>query len=523
MSLAESFQRVTSGRTMARPGPLFLFALLSVAFALTVTLAFAASIREWTPMAFLAVPLVLASSVWISCGAATALVGLVLPVKIPNHKASDDALATTPTAILVTLCGEDAGPVARYLIDLRRALDHTGQAAITQIFVLSDTTGAQAIAAEKSALHAATQSGLISYRRRDVNTGRKPGNIAQWLRDHGARYPFMLVLDADSRMSARRIYRMIRELELRPQTGLLQAAISIVPGTTRFDRHQRLSARLLSPNFMRGFAAWTGQTGNYWGHNAIMRVAAFRSAASLPVLTGQAPMGGAILSHDFVEAAWMRRAGWAIELLPELAGSAEQAPPTLHTFHRRDRRWCQGNLQHLRLLFEPGLRPLSRFHFFAGAFSYLAAPVWLGLVILIASGALAAGALPFALVACLLLVPKLCGLTGHLVRAGTVRRSRSILRGFVSETMISACLAPIVMVWQTAAIASVLGGQDCGWKSGRVPRFTWPSGVIEALAGLAVIALSSTLGTTASLLWLAPVILPLLAAPVFVRYLDAPA
>jgi membrane glycosyltransferase len=168
---------------------------------------------------------------------------------------------------------------------------------------------------------------------------------------------------------------------------------------------------------VRGFAAWSGRSGNYWGHNALIRIESFRAASRLPVLSGPAPFGGPLLSHDFVEAAWIRRAGWQVELDPDHRGSAEDAPQTLEEFHRRDRRWCQGNLQHLRLLAEPGLHPLSRFHMISGVFSYLAAPVWLSLMIMGATGAVEVdGAAPLLLVALLLMIPKICGLVSWLRR-----------------------------------------------------------------------------------------------------------
>jgi membrane glycosyltransferase len=294
-----------------------------------------------------------------------------------------------------------------------------------------------------------------------------------------------------------------------------------VPGQSRFGRHQRLSARLLSPNFGRGMAAWSGESGNYWGHNAIMRVAAFRAAADLPILPGPAPLGGAPLSHDFVEAAWIRRAGWTVELDPETAGSAEDGPQTLAEFHKRDRRWCQGNLQHLRLIAEPGLYPLSRLHFASGIMGYLAAPIWLVLIGMIASGAVTvAGALPFALIAGVLILPKLCAMSGWMTRARTSARRRLVLRAGLAELALSTVIAPLVMVRQTGSVLSVLMGRDCGWKSSRASR-PLPRGVPEAGAGAALVALVALTGPAASLVWLMPVALPLLAAPVLVPMLDA--
>jgi membrane glycosyltransferase len=520
VSTLRALGKTSIGR-LARPSPDIAFVALTLLLTAAVVAAFAASVTRWTPMAFATLPLVFLSAAWIGGGAATALIGLLRPVSRSSMPTGWMPAGTT--AVLVTMCGEAAAPAAAHLAALRRSLLRRGLGERTRIFVISDTSGDTRIAAEEAALRDLIDAGDIVYRRRAVNIGRKPGNIADWLDQHGAEFDYMLVLDSDSRMSADRIHRMIWRIETRPSIGLLQAGIALVPGQTRFGRHQRLSSRLLSPNFVRGFAAWTGQTGNYWGHNAMIRVAAFREAAHLPILPGRAPFGGSILSHDFVEAAWIRRAGWTVELDADLAGSAEDAPQTLEEFHRRDRRWCQGNLQHLRLLREPGLHPLSRLHLASGAFSYLASPVWLILVAVVASGAVPVeGALPVALIALLLLLPKFCALPSLIRRARTLRRRAVVARAAVGELLMSALMAPLVMVRQVGAVGSILLGRDCGWKSGRTPRFTLPRGMVEALAGAGICAFGLLPGT-ASIEWLMPIVLPLLLAPLLVRYLDSEA
>ena len=333
----------------------------------------------------------------------------------------------------------------------------------------------------------------------------------------------MLVLDADSRMTAQRIREMVWHIERRPGLGLLQSGIGLGRGATRFGRHQRVSARLLSRNFGRGFAAWTGNCGNYWGHNAIIRTAAFHAAARLPRLSGVAPLGGDLLSHDFVEAAWIRRAGWSVQLDPNPSGSAESAPQTLAEFHRRDRRWCQGNLQHLRLLGTPGLAAISRAHLAFGVLSYLVAPAWLCIILLIATGAVhvggVAGIVPVMLV---LLLPKACALVDWFSRVATPWRRQVVLRACGTELLTSSIIAPLVMLRQSGAVAAVCLGQDCGWKSGRADRIRLPRGIPESLSGVALIGLSWSVGGTAAL-WLLPVALPLCAAPLLVRALDAPA
>jgi membrane glycosyltransferase len=309
-------------------------------------------------------------------------------------------------------------------------------------------------------------------------------------------------------------------MEHAPGLGLLQAGIAMVPGRSLFGRHQRLANRLLSPNFGRGLAAWSGDCGNYWGHNAIMRTEAFRSALALPVLSGRAPFGGAPLSHDFVEAAWIRRAGWVVALDPDARGSAEDGPQTLPDFYRRDRRWCQGNLQHLRIIAEPGLDPVSRLHLASGIMGYLVAPAWLTLMLLIAADAVALqGALPLLTVAIILLLPKLMAFTYWVRRARTSARIGVILRASLSELALSTLLAPLVMLRQSLAVFSVLIGRDCGWKPDRARSLAAASCLPEVSVGAVLLALGATAGSM-SVGWLLPVALPLLGAPVLQRWLD---
>jgi membrane glycosyltransferase len=495
---------------------------LTLGMTLSIVAAFVTSLTAWTPAALTALPLVTVTAIWISGGAATALLGLILPdthgTRLPAHWRP-----TTRTALLITLCNEDPRPLAGHLAALRDSLARIGLDEAVQIFVLSDTSGRDKVAREEAALLPLQAAGILTYRRRAENTGRKPGNIGDWVDTHGAHFDHMLVLDADSRVSAHRVARMIRRMEQDPDLGLLQAGIGILRGRTRFGRHQRVASRLLARGFGRGFAAWSGRSGNYWGHNAIMRVAAFRNARSLPRLSGDAPWGGMILSHDFVEAAWIRRAGWAVALDPDIGGSAEQAPQTIDAFHARDRRWCQGNLQHLRLLAEPGLTPTSRVHLAMGVLSYLVAPTWLILVVLVAFGGVPVSAgLPLIVVAGVLLTPKLCALLERWQDARTMRRRAVMLRAALGELAVSTLIAPLVMLRQTRSVLSVCLGRDCGWKPGRGAGRALRPGLGEASAGWALVALAAPLAGPAAI-WLAPVALPLCCAPLVMRVMDAPA
>ena len=522
MSLAEP-RSGAGAATAAWHAPRTMAVLLTLGLTVAVVSAFATSVTTWTSSARIALPLVAVTAVWISGGAATALLGLLLR---PAQRADVAAhwRPSTRTAILVTLCKEDPRPIARHLQALHPALHRAGLGEGCQIFVLSDTTGADHIAREEAALLPLRDAGLLSYRRRARNTGRKPGNIGAWVDTHGAHFDHMLVLDADSRMAARRIACMIRQMQQRPMLGLLQAGIALRSGRTHFGRHQRVAARLLSGGFGRGFAAWSGDSGNFWGHNALIRVAAFRAARTLPDLPGDAPWGGAILSHDFVEAAWIRRAGWAVVLDPATGGSAEQAPQTIAAFHARDRRWCQGNLQHLRLLAAPGLDPVSRVHLAMGVLSYLVAPIWLILVLLVAFGSVPlSGVLPLAVVAMILLLPKLCALLDRWHGARTPRRRAVLLRASIGELAVSSLIAPLMMLRQAGSVVAVCLGRDCGWKSGnRKGGARLRPGHGEAAAGWGLVLSAAVMAGPAAI-WLAPVALPLCFAPLVMRLMDAPA
>ncbi|MEL6685535.1 MAG: glucans biosynthesis glucosyltransferase MdoH [Pseudomonadota bacterium] len=495
------------------------FVSATVALSLSIVAAFASAIEGWSALTVVVASLIMVNALWISGGAVTAMIGLfarTVPQKLPPQNWHPKG----KTAVLVTLCGEEAAPLAAYLNSFVRDLDGVGLGHDATVFVLSDTSAASQVAAEEAALVDLIAKGRVTYRRRAVNTGKKPGNIADWLATHGDDFAYMVVKDADSRMTADSVKQLIWQLEDRPGTGLLQGAISLVPGRTRFGRHQRISSRLLGRAFGRGFAAWSGKAGNYWGHNAIMRVAAFRSAAHLPRLSGPAPFGGDLLSHDFVEAAWMRRAGWDIELAPDLRGSAEDAPQSLQEFFRRDRRWCQGNLQHLRILTRPGLHPVSRMHLITGAFSYLSAPIWLLLLVLLSLGAVSvSNYASIALVALVLLVPKLCALVDLLPRARTMWRRRVILRAWASEFTLSTLIGPLISLRHATSVGAILMGQDCGWKSGLKARLTMPAGWPEATVGLAILALALANPVT-SAVWLMPVIVPLILAPLLMPFLN---
>src|SRR5215472_4565501 len=286
----------------------------------------------------------------------------------------------------------------------------------------------------------------------------------------------------------------------------------IVNGTTLFARLQQFAGRLYGPSIARGIAWWHGTEGNYWGHNAAIRVAAFASHAGLPTLSGRKPFGGHILSHDFVEAALMRRAGWRIQMVPSLAGSYEETPPTLADYTARDRRWCQGNLQHLGVLPARGLHWVSRLHLLTGIGSYVTAPLWVAILLVGVLISLEAhfvrpeyfppgfslfpnwpaqdpvrAAWVFAATMGILLVPKLLAYIATLVRRASRRSFGGAIRtfaGVLTEILISGLIAPVMMVSQSRAVADVLLGRDSGWQAQRRDADALPIG--DALRRFAV-------------------------------------
>src|SRR5690606_1308627 len=253
-----------------------------------------------------------------------------------------------------------------------------GHAAGFEIVVLSDSTRADAWIRESIAI--ARLRGRLAgvmpvwYRRRWRNTGRKSGNVQDFVERWGARYEFMVVLDADSLLSADTLVTLVRAMSADPQLGLLQTVPLLVGRRSLLARLQQFAGRMYGPVIARGVAAWSGDDGNYWGHNAIIRIAAFAESCGLPELPGRRPFGGHILSHDFVEAALLRRRGWKVRMLPKVMGSYEESPPSLIDLAVRDRRWAQGNLQHAKVVGAAGLTMPSRMHLAFGIMSYVASP-----------------------------------------------------------------------------------------------------------------------------------------------------
>ena len=417
---------------------------------------------------------------WITIAAATAIAGAILlsarePVAPLRHtRLTTDSL----TAIVFPIRNEDTVRVTAAAQAMHDALVQSGSASAFEIFFLSDTNDPVLAREEEAAIARLRDSrpeATVFYRRRLANHGRKAGNVADFVRRWGGRYDYMAVLDADSLMSAEALMELVRRMDERPGTALIQTVPMIVNAQTMIARSQQFAMRAYGQLFGAGLAWWSGGAGNFWGHNAIIRVEAFAANAGLPVLPGRGPLGGHILSHDFVEAALLRRAGWRVEIAPEISGSYEESPPTMDDISTRDRRWAQGNLQHLKLIGARGFDPVSRVHIVAGVMGYGSALLWFSLILV---GALqawlgdgdghAGGASNLSLLmlsALIVLSPKWLALylwaIGRLPGWG---RNPSFLAGLVLETAVSAAIAPILMVSQARAVIEPFLGRDAGWR-----------------------------------------------------------
>lgn len=472
------------------------------------------------------------------CGCAPAWCAKAPPGWLPNPM--------PPTAILMPVYNEDPHNVLAGLRAIYESLQRTGQGRAFDFFILSDTTNPDVWLAEELAWSKLSRSlggeSRIFYRHRPKNVCRKAGNVEDFCERWGPEYRYMIVLDADSVMSGETLVEMVRRMEYDPQIGILQSPPLPVNRLSLLARCQQFAARVYGPVFLEGFAWWTEIDGNYWGHNAIIRVAPFVRHCGLSALPGAAPLGGEILSHDFVEAALMRRHDQKVCLAHDLDGSYEECPPTLIDFAQRDQRWCQGNMQHIRLIFSHGIRPVSRLHFLMGVMSYVSSPLWLLFMVLsFASLILGIGVEEdpfgsrsgetaalrslglFGSTMCMLLLPKLYGLALMLLNrklrqscGGAIRLTASV---FV-ESLISMLLAPIMMAFHSRFVVLTLLGRRVVWNRqqrdergltlGQALAAHWR----QMLAGVVVAVLAQMFAPKA-IVWLSPVLAGLiLSAPI---------
>ncbi len=490
---------------------------------------------------------------WVALSFASTLGGVIamLARRIESLGIDPDAplpAIATRSALLFPTYNE---PPARLLSRVQAVCESVAAAGAPghfDVFVLSDTTDPDIFIAEEAAylqLRERLGAANVFYRHRPNNEAKKAGNIAEWVRRFGGGYEQMVVLDADSLMTGDTLVRLVAAMERNPGAGLVQTFPLMVNAATPFARVQQFAGRLYGPLIAHGLAWWHGGDGNYWGHNAVLRTRAFAQCAGLPTLQGPRPIGGHILSHDFVEAALMRRAGWAIHMVPALGGSYEESPPSLTEYAARDRRWCQGNLQHAGVLPARGLHWLSRMHLLTGIGTYVAAPLWLlflfvGILVALQAQFIRPEYFPktftlypqwpaqdpvraayvFAGTMALLLAPKLIGYLAMLADGATRRAFGGAARAFLSvlaETVISGLIAPIMMLIQSASVTAVLTGRDGGWQVQRRDGGSLPlRDVMRRYGGHTafglLLAFAAYQVSFSLFAWMTPVILGLLLA-----------
>ncbi len=486
---------------------------------------------------------------WIALAFSSGFLGFFSLLRRPRNVIHIPATLESRTAVIMPIYNEAPSRVYGAMQAMIEDVAKTGLTAHFDFFFLSDTTDPSIWVAEERAFYALrarlSPDIRLYYRHRPKNTNRKAGNIADFVTRWGGAYEHMVVLDADSLMTGEAITGLAGLMESDPNAGIIQTLPLIINRNTLFARVQQFAARIYGPVIAEGLRLWMHRDGNYWGHNAIIRTSAFAAHCGMPDLKGKPPFGGHILSHDFVEAALIRRAGWAVYMVPGLVGSYEESPPSLIDLAARDRRWCQGNLQHSRVIGSKGFHWATRQHFATGIFGYLASPLWLlqlvvGILLTLqvtyirpeyftkefslypawprfdAERSLAL----FATTMAILLAPKFFGLIVALFDGKTRRGSGGTLALFGStfvEIIMSALFAPIMMVIQSGAVFEIILGRDTGWKTQRRDDGTIPlSDIIRrhrSHVALGVITgISAFLIATSLAAWMSPTIIGLILA-----------
>jgi membrane glycosyltransferase len=478
---------------------------------------------------------------WISSGFWTALAGFFLLLRGSDGHAIDqrgelpELGDEARTAIVMPICNEDVGRVFGGLQATCESLVRTGRARHFDVFVLSDTGDPDTRVAELDAWLALRRTlgedVRVYYRWRQHHIKRKSGNVADFCRRWGRDYRYMVVMDADSVMTGGCLVRLAQLMEANPGAGIIQTAPRAFGRETLFARIQQFATAAYAPLFTAGLHFWQLGESHYWGHNAILRVEPFMQHCALGRLPGSGALSGEILSHDFVEAALMRRAGWGVWIAYDLLGSYEEVPPNLIDELNRDRRWCLGNLMNFRLFRLEGLHPAHRAVFLIGVMSYISAPLWF-LALVLGTGLLAQHTLTvpayftqewqlfprwpewhpewamalFGSTALVLFLPKVLATVLIWLRgARAFGRGLRLAISVSIETVFSALFAPIRMLFHTQFVVAGLAGITVRWKS--PPRADSQTPWSQALVRHGVHTLIG-IGWTALVWWLDPRVLP---------------
>ena len=485
---------------------------------------------------------------WVSAGFWTALMGfLELLTGRDKYKISGSSAGNEPipaearTALVMPICNEDVPRVFAGLRATFESVAASGNLDRFDFFVLSDTNDTDIAVAEQQAwLDVCRETkgfGRIFYRRRRRRVKRKSGNLDDFCRRWGGEYKYMVVLDADSVMSGECLSSLVRLMEANPDAGIIQTGPKASGMDTLYARMQQFATRVYGPLFTAGLHFWQLGESHYWGHNAIIRMKPFIEHCALAPLPGKGAFAGAILSHDFVEAALMRRAGWGVWIAYDLPGSYEELPPNLLDELKRDRRWCHGNLMNFRLFLVKGMHPVHRAVFLTGVMSYLSAPLWF-LFLVLSTALLATNTLmepqyfiePFQLyplwpqwhpekaialfstTIVLLFLPKLLSVILIWAKGATEFGGRiKVTLSMLMEMLFSMLLAPVRMIFHTRFVLAAFLGWAATWNSPQRDDDStpWSEAVRrhgpQTLLGFAWAALVAWLNPS-FLWWLAPIV-----------------
>ncbi|HET9716031.1 MAG TPA: glucans biosynthesis glucosyltransferase MdoH [Pseudolabrys sp.] len=437
----------------------------------------------------------------------------VMP-QVTTIRGDEPILAST--AILVCIRNEVPERIIRNLEPMLSGLDRSGFGDRFHLYVLSDTSDGHVAALEAAEIGAMAGRWAgriaVTYRRRTINTGYKAGNIRDFCDRWGNNHEFAVTLDADSFMTSDAVLRLVRLMQANPKFGIVQALVLALPSTSGFARIFQFGMRLGMRSYTIGSAWWQGDCGPYWGHNAILRLKPFIAHCALPVLPAEGAAERHVLSHDQIEAALMRAAGYEVRVLPEEDLGWEENPPNLVEFIRRDLRWCQGNMQYWRFCMLPGLAPVSRYQLALAIVMFLGSPAWIGML-LVATLSLTlvetpaqfirpdAGLVLFYLILLMWFSPKIATAIDILLQQE--RREfggvMAFMVNFAIETAYSILLVPILWVGHTIFLAGLALGRDGGWvgqlrDDHQIPfsqawRNLWPSTMV-GVTSIAALSLS---------------------------------
>jgi membrane glycosyltransferase len=421
-------------------------------------------------------------------------------------------------SIAIVLCIRNEAPerIVRNLEPMLAGLESSGYAHRFHLYVLSDTDDPSVAKLEETRvgeLAARWKDRLgATYRRRTLNTGYKAGNIRDFCDRWGGDHELAVTLDADSFMTADAVLRLVRLMQANPRLGILQGLVVGLPSTSAFARIFQFGMRLGMRSYTIGSAWWQGDCGPYWGHNAALRLKPFIAHCALPVLSMDGTQDRHVLSHDQIEAALMRAAGYEVRVLPEENLGWEENPPTLIEFIRRDLRWCQGNMQYWRFLVRPGLAPVSRYQLGLAILMFIGSPAWMAILALtvllfffadpsVRFMRADAGIALFIWTLLMWFAPKIATAVDILLRPDLRREFGGAAR-FVAnywiELVYSILLVPVLWFGHTVFLIGLLFGREIGWigqtrDDHTVPlslafRTLWPHTLlgVAALAALPV-------------------------------------